>query len=230
MHLIYIDDSYERPYITFSAVAVPATQWLTTFRAIRDWRRRLKETDGIFVQKEFHATEFIGGRGRLGPKIITKYRRSQIFRNAFQLLNSLDGVRVFNVCRTSQHDWAFERLLTRIERTMRAWDSHALLVCDEGKELEYTRLARRMSVFNPIYRSDGSIDHVPLDRILEDPFFKESHRSYFVQMADFCAYGLLRREKPLASKNAYDVHKAFDLLDNVVVRAANPSDPMGVIR
>ena len=31
-----------------------------------------------------------------------------------------------------------------------------------------------------------------IDRILEDPFFKNSEMSYFIQLADFCAYALLR--------------------------------------
>ena len=229
MHLIYIDDSYEKPCITYSALAVPAAEWLPSFNAIRDWRRRLRDKDGILLRREFHATEFVAGRGRLGPRIVTKHRRSQIFRDAFRLLNDMGSIRIFNACRQSNHIWAFERMLTRIERTMQAWDSHALLICDEGKEIEYTKLIRRMSAYNPIYGPFG-LQNVTLDRVLEDPFFKESHRSYFIQMADFCAYGLLRREKANANKNRYGIHQAFDALQNVVVRQASPSDPMGVIR
>ncbi len=237
MHLIYIDDSYEKPTLTFSAIAVPATSWASTFTAIKEWRRGLKESDGIMVTKEFHATEFVSGRGRLGNNIITKHRRSQIFHSTFRMLNNLPDIRIFNVCRTDHTEWAFERLLNRINRTMQAWDSYALLICDEGKEREYTRLVRRMSVHNPIPSQFGvwsdtgrGARNIPLDRILEDPFFKESDRSYFVQLADFCAYGLLRREQHLASKNRYGIHRGFDELSDVVVKAANRNDPMGVIR
>lgn len=223
--------------MTFSAIAIPAAIWASTFTAIKSWRRQLKESDGIFVTKEFHATEFVSGRGRIAPQIVTKHRRSQIFHSAFQLLNSLEGVRIFNVCRDNRPEWAFERLLNRINRTMQAWDSNALLICDEGKEAEYIRLVRKMSVHNPIPSRYGvwldtgeASRNLPLDRIIEDPFFKQSDKSYFVQMADFCAYGLLRREKALASKNRYGIHKSFNQLGDVVVRAANPADPMGVIR
>lgn len=44
---------------------------------------------------------------------------------------------------------------------------------------------------------------IPVELILEDPVFKVSQRSYFIQLADFCAYALLRRERPLASKTKY---------------------------
>ena len=237
MYLIYIDDSYERPTITFSAIAIPDTAWAETFASIKEWRRSLKQTDGIYVTKEFHATEFVAGRGRISANIVTKHRRSQIFHSAFRFINGLNDVRVFNVCRNDHPDWAFERLLNRINRTMEAWNSYALLICDEGKEGEYTRLVRRMSVHNPIpsrfgvWLDTGRLSrNIPLNRILEDPFFKESHKSYFVQLADFCAYGLLRREKSLPSKNKYGLHKSFDELKDVVVREANPRDSLGIIR
>jgi hypothetical protein len=45
---------------------------------------------------------------------------------------------------------AFERLANRINTAVGAWGSHALLISDEGKEATYTRLIRKMGVFNPI--------------------------------------------------------------------------------
>lgn len=112
---------------------------------------------------------------------------------------------------------------------MEAWDSYALLICDEGKENEYTRLSRKLVKFNPI-RVGPYFNNVTTHKILEDPFFKPSHRSYFIQLADFCAYGLLRREQRLASKDRYGIHRSFDALKDVVVRDAYPRDPMGIIR
>src|SRR5690348_16858513 len=91
MHLVYIDDSYEKPVITYAAIAVPAAKWRETFTGIKQWRQALKQSDGILVTREFHATEFIGGRGQLGPRIVTKHRRSQIFFAALRLLNAQTG-------------------------------------------------------------------------------------------------------------------------------------------
>jgi hypothetical protein len=234
MHLVYIDDSFEHPHQIYSAIAVPAHRWRDCFDAIKAWRSGLKQTDSILITREFHATEFTAGRGRLGPQIVGKYRRSRIFLEAMQLLNSLDGVRIFNVCRTSKPQWALERLITRIHKTMETWDSYATLIFDEGKEAEITRLLRKMGVYNPVpvYVAPGQTElkNLAVSRILEDPVFKESDRSYFVQMADFVAYALLRREKPLPAKSAYGYHEMFDILKDVVAREASLSDPMGVIR
>jgi len=78
MHLIYVDDSYEKPFQIYSAIAIPAESWRVCFSRIQEWRRALKLTDGILITKEFHATDFVAGRGRLGPQVVGKYRRSQI--------------------------------------------------------------------------------------------------------------------------------------------------------
>lgn len=234
MHLIYIDDSYDHPRQVYSAIAVPAHLWRTFFDRIKEWRRALNQSDGILITKEFHATEFVAGRGRLGPQVVGKYRRSRIFRDAMALLNDMEGLKIFNVCRTSKPEWALERLITRIHKTMETWDSYAMLIMDEGKEAETTRLLRKMGVYNPVpvYVAPGVTEtqNLKVSRILEDPGFKPSERSYFVQMADFVAYALLRREARLPSKDFYGYHECFDMLTHVVAKEASLTDPMGVIR
>ena len=72
--------------------------------------------------------------------------------------------------------------------------------------------------------------NIPIDRILEDIFFKDSAHSHFIQLADCTAYALLRKEKPLPSKSKYGIDKAFDILRPVTVKACNPADQDGIIR
>jgi len=237
MHLIYIDDSQDKPTYCFSALAVPDDQWLDTFKAVKGWRKSLRDTDGIYITKELHAWKFVSGRGRIAPDVVTKWRRCQIFREALQFVAGLEHVSIFNVCLDHRQDWAFERLLNRINRTMAAWGSRAILICDEGKEADYTRLTRKMSVYNPIPSQFGiwqdtgkDTKNIPIDRIIEDPFFKSSEKSYFIQMVDFCAYALLRKEKPIPSKSKYGIHLAFQNLDPLCVKVANRRDPYGIIR
>jgi hypothetical protein len=236
MHIVYIDDSYDPPTYTFSALAIPAESWREVFDAIINWRRSINNSDGIYVRKELHATEFTAGRGDISPRIITKWRRCEIYKEALSLIAGLD-VRLFNSCLPYRQEWAFERLLNRINRTMESWNSHALLICDQGNETEFTQMVRRMGVFNPIpsrygvWLDTGNMSrNIPISRILEDPIFKVSAKSYLVQMADFCAYALLQKERPLPSKKKYGLHKAFLRLQPICVLAANPRDPMGIIR
>jgi hypothetical protein len=130
----------------------------------------------------------------------------------------------------------FERLLNRINRAAEVQNGHALVVCDQGKEARYTRLVRKMGVYNPIPSRLGewpegtATRNIPIERILEDPVFKASERSYFIQLVDFCAYALLRRERPLPSKSRYGLHLAFNALGPILATEATQYDPEGILR
>ena len=240
MHFIYIDDSGEQGTYIFSCLAVPAENWNKTFEVLKEWRLHLKQIHGISTKCELHAHQFLSGRGTLGAlNSISRHRRSQIFHKTFDIIEWLGGecgVRCFNVCKSEQ-DQAFEWLLNRIQRTMVAWNSHAFLICDEGKEAHYTKMVRRMKVFNHIPSKLGtwaetgaSTKNIPLDRIIEDPHFKKSHQSLFIQKCDFLAYGLLRRELPTPKARRYGIHKSFEQLDEVLVKECNRKDKFGIIR
>lgn len=238
MHLIYIDDSRDEHLCVFSALAVPADEWRPAFDQVREFRRGLRRSDGIYVYAELHAWKFVSGRGRVADRVVFKGRRCQLFKDTLALVATLPGVRLFNACfPKGQDERAFEWLLNRVNRTMQVWNSRAIVICDEGKEAAYTRLARRMAVYNPIPSRRGvwqdtgrATKNIPIDRIIEDPFFKKSEQSYLIQLVDFCAYSLLRRERPLPSKTRYGLDKAFALLAPVLVREASGRDQEGIIR
>jgi len=238
MHLIYIDDSRDEQLCVFSALALPIDQWHEAFRLVREFRRELRRAYGIYVYKELHAWKFVSGRGRPSDRVVTKGQRAAIFRQALEVMAGLPGARLFNaVFPRKQDKKAFEWTLNRINRALKAWGSYAILVCDKGKEIAYTRLVRRMYIYNPIPSQYGmwpdtgqSWKNIPLDRIVEDPFFKDSAQSYFVQLVDFSAYALLRRERPIPSKTRYGLDTAFNILRPILVREARRSDPEGIIR
>ena len=240
MFLFYIDGSQDGHFYTFSAIGVRDTQWKDFYVAISELREHLRDKYGIYIRKELHATKFLSGRGRPSNKHLSKEKRAEIFRECLAFIASLNqlGVIVFNAAKDVQ-SWAFERLLNRINRTMQpdVADNLAMLICDEGNEWEYTKLVRKMGVYNPIPSQYGAwsdtgeqTKNITLDRIIEDPLFKRSHRSTVIQLADFCAYALLRRERPLASKTALGIHEAFQILEPVCFKRANPKDALGVIR
>jgi hypothetical protein len=236
LYIFYIDDSSEMHSYAFCAIGVPAQSWRETFKAIKTWRQQLKASDGIFMRKEFHATEFVAGRGEISTRIVPKGRRCQIFRDGLGLLSSMQHLLLFSVV-MSRQEWAFERLLNRIDRTMVAKGSHALLISDQGKEGDYTQLVRKMAVHNPIpsqfgvWRGTNTVTrNIPIERIIEDPVFRPSDRSYFLQMADFCAYSLIRYERGVpAEKEKYGLHTAFPLLEAICCKDANPRHPLGII-
>lgn len=141
MFLFYVDGSADHHYYTFSGIGVPEENWRTVFDGVKDFRSKLRKQYGIFIRKELHAWKFLSGRGRPSDTHLSKPTRATIFREALALLTSFEplGVLVFNAALNNE-DWAFERLLNRINRTMTQRSTKAILICDEGKEEHYTAL------------------------------------------------------------------------------------------
>jgi hypothetical protein len=238
MNLVYIDDSKDEKCSIFSALSIPEENWQKAFQMLKGFRKEIKKSDGIYVYKELHAWEFVSGRGKIADNIVFKSRRCAIFDQTLTLIASLPGARLFNtVSPPGKDEISFEWLLNRINIFSCKAKNNAILICDQGKEKSYTRLRRRMGSYNPIpsqyqkWSETGAFHkNIPINNIVEDPFFKDSSQSYFIQLADFCAYALLRRENPLPSKNKYGLDKSFALLSGILVREASRKDPEGIIR
>jgi hypothetical protein len=232
MHICYLDDSGDATVRAFTALAIPVDEWHTCFNNVKKYRAFLKENYDIYVRKELHATEFVGGRGKIAPHTIPKETRVRIFNQALTAITRLPGVSLFNAIAPKHAEYQlFERLLNRINRTTKAWGSHALLISDEGKD--YNGLVRKMGVYNPIpSQFGGATRNVTLDRIVDEILYKRSQDSHFIQMADFCAYALLRSEVSLASKDALGLHKSFDRLHGICQTQCYAKDPrkLGIIR
>jgi hypothetical protein len=133
---------------------------------------------------------------------------------------------------------AFDRIMNRINRTAKEEKQHVILICDQGQEAEFTRRMRKMRVHNLIpskfeaWQGGQQVKNIPASQILEDPFFKDSRSSYFIQAVDFCAYALLRMEHPIPSRTQLGYDTMYEELRPIVVAAANRKDPrgLGIIR
>jgi hypothetical protein len=128
--------------------------------------------------------------------------------------------------------------LDQVEERLNMFRSRAVIVADEGREQEIERAIRKMHVHNPIPSKFGewapgkATQNIPAERVIEDPFFKPSRRSYFIQLADCVAFALLKREvQPTPRIAKYGVHKMWDqTLPPKCYAKASWKDPYGIVR
>lgn len=239
MWIVYIDDSGDQQYAVFAALAIHQSAWKDFFLNFKHFRQSYRASHGLFVKKEWHATDFLAGRGAISDRVIGKYHRNRIFQDTLKFL-SQSPARLFSAKAEKHHEFRiFERLLNRIQRTVKEWDDFAFIISDPGKEGSYRKLLRKMGVFNPIPSAYGvwqdtgnATKNIPTDRIIEDIFFKDSASSYFIQLADFCAFALFRSEEILVSRSKYNLHKSFDILAPICLPEVFKKDPrgLGIIR
>jgi hypothetical protein len=235
MHLVYIDDSKGDRLACFSAIAIPDDSWHSALAHITEARQQLKSCYGLFVRKELHAVDFVSGHGRYSDRFLPKAARADIFKFILSCVALLPGARLFNAAvPIAEEERGFNWLLNRVNTNMERSGSHAVVISDEGKN--YDAMLRRMRRVNYIpsryghWPGHGASKNFPVTRILEDIVYRDSTRSYFVQLADFCGWALLRRERPTLAAQHYGLHDAFYITEPIMVKQANRRDPYGVIR
>lgn len=244
--IAYIDESYDDEVFAMSALIVPVAHWRETFEAVKAHRQQLKTVYGIFTSKELHALEFVSGRGRISERMIPKGLRAQLFRESMDMLAALPHAHIIGgawpmdgVERREIHAKAFSRIAERLQRRAVQSNSHILRMVDEGKDVELRKIARRSAIYNLVGSKYGMWEdgapskNIPNDRLIEDPIFRSSARSYFLQLADFIAYALLKSETtvtPLVQR--YRLHECYERLKPILVTKASGQDPkrLGIVR
>jgi Protein of unknown function (DUF3800) len=238
MWLAYFDESKENnKFFVYSALVVDSTKWNQAFDAVKRFRQDLKAKYGIYTKKELHAWKFAAGKGQISTRVLSKQQRAVIFREVLQFIAGLGGCGIISAVNTNEF-YAFERIMNRINKTAERKKAQVMLLCDEGQEIEFTRRIRRMHVFNPIPSNrqvwtDGKpTKNIPISAFIEDPVFKQSHMSYFIQLTDFIAYALLRMERPIPSRTALGYDQMYPILKPRTTPLTNRADPrgLGIIR
>lgn len=131
-----------------------------------------------------------------------------------------------------------EDVIYALNEKINDYSPRAIIFADEGREQDITKAMRKMSVFNPVPSQFGhwsggrATQNIPVQKIIEDPVFKKSHQSFFIQLADCVAYSLLKREvEPTPNIKKYGINKMFEeCLAGACFRKASPKDPLGIVR
>lgn len=243
VHFTYLDETGDQDSIGFSALSVPVLNYRDSLTALKQCRRDLKASDGIYTTTELHACKFTSGRGKLKKKGrgVSQHRRCEIFNSMLRCVAQLPNVSLLNAFRMGtpkdNREQLLERLINRIQTDMEKSGSQTILFFDEGSNKWITKVCRRLAVYNMIRSRMGAwpdgkpYKNFPTINILEDPVFRSSRTSYMIQAVDFCAYALFQKEKPTPSRREFGLDKSFEeLLLPICNTNAAPRDPHGIIR
>lgn len=209
--LAYVDDSGDQRAAVLCAVLVPASQWLDVHDALVRFRRRLSRDTGFRMGYELKATELVGAGGRWRRLQVPMRTRIGIYRAAMRELASMAPVvRTFAVVLPDRADQRLDRrhaevlwrvTLERLQTYSVKTATTCILVPDEGNPRTVTKLARRHRRFAYVPAAfgpggPGTGLPVPFERLVDDPFHKNSASSYLMQWTDLAAYAAFRAIVP----------------------------------
>ena len=246
MYLAYIDESGDpgrnspTRHFILSALVIPATDWQACFDRHHQMRRYLKASYNYPVRAELHAASLVDTRYGDGNVRRLKGRRTRmlLYRDVMRAIPQIfPTARIFSVHvnkdaaettpfgRDNYLQLAWNYLITRYHNFL-AQDcggAPGLIVADNTANATVRALLRKMRIYNPVpshYDPKGYYN-VPVRTIIEDPVFRRSEHSYFVQMADMIAHSLYRKLYPKGSYRRYNLHRFYNYLNPITLKSVS---------
>ncbi len=254
MYLMYVDESGDAGHLPGSptrhfiltGLVVHELAWRQCLERLIEFRRTMRLVFGLKLREEIHASEFVTRPGSL--RRIKKHDRLAVLRLFAKMLATVPDFNVINVVVDKQgksadydpFEKAWTALIQRFENTVsyrnfsgpRNPDDRGMILPDRTDDKRLTQLVRRMRRWNPVPNQpqfgQGYRD-LRLTRIIEDPSFRESDHSYFIQACDLIAYLLRQRIRPNQYMRTKSGHRYFELLAPILCTRASSSDPLGIV-
>jgi hypothetical protein len=253
MYLMYVDGSGDAglinspsKYFTLSGIIIHELRWQTYLDQIIEFRKKIKSAFGFLMSDEIHAAVMINQPGalirikrndrltilRLFADELTKMPDLSIINVAVDKSNKLAGYDVFAM--------AWKALLQRFENTMKNHnfpgpsnpDERGMIFPDHTDDKKLTQLLRQMRRYNPIpnqKRFGIGYRDLLIRMLIEDPSFRESRHSYFIQAADLAAFLLYQYANPSAYMKRKSAQNYLKRLDPILCKQASPKDPLGIV-
>lgn len=259
MRLYYVGESESPDCYVLSALGVDAERWNDMFADMQDWRSELRGRYGIPPDSDLSARDpgtrtgqallVEGGTPAINGSAnerLTRRKGAAVLTSGLGRIENAaatkGGVEVINVCLPKQafkdHERvSLDRMLNRVNASVKAANRHAFLIFDEGKEAMITRVYRRLRVFNPVpsryelWEEGERTRNILLENVIGGPSFRSTEGDYLLQMAGLIAHALLmQEEEPFSGVGGMGVLGAFSILDCALNRKASRRDPQGIVR
>jgi hypothetical protein len=214
MYFAYFDESGDNGRVdqgsptrtfTLACILVHDKRWLTALDKTAEWRRSVKRDFRIPVTAELKSNWLIHNKSNaIRDAKLSLEERINVFRSAMRFLRDAAPIfRVFAVlivkyrielAHVDARDKAWEWALQRLERFGRDRAENIHVIPDEGHGQFIRKKIRKMRRFNRVRSAfgPGTLSRL-VDNIVEDPSDRQSHESFFIQLADLAAYSAYRR-------------------------------------
>lgn len=255
MYLMYVDESGDpgtdpnspTQYFILSSIVLHELRWIPLLDSLVDLRRYLRETKGLKLREEIHATALINRPGDL--RRIKRHDRVDIMKQCIDWVASNHDISVTTICvnknnRKQQDDvfeFAWKLLIQRFENTLsynnfpgpRNPDDKGMVFPDNTDGEKLTKLMRRMRRYNPVPHKSGlnvaGYRNMNLQAIIEDPMLKESKKSFFTQIVDVVAYSARQLYETNNYMKKKGGHNFYKRLKPVLNTHASSSHPLGIV-
>lgn len=251
MYLMYVDESgdvgiHKSPtrFFVLSAIVIHENSWRQILQNLVTFRHELRDKKGLKMKDEIHCVDLINRPGDL--QRIKRNDRLDIIKKCIDWLNNQPFINTFSVVVDKQgrnddiFELAWNTLAMRFENTLKnnnfrgaqSHDEKGIILSDNTEGTKLRTLIRKMRHYNPIPNAkdifQSGYRNIHLERIIEDPVFRDSQYSLLHQMVDVVAYCIRQRYEPNAYMRKKGGHHYYQRLNNVSVLAVSKNN-LGIV-
>jgi hypothetical protein len=252
MYLMYVDESGD-PGVTGSGsgfyiltgLIIHELSWQSALDDLIVFRKSIRNRFSWKLRTEIHAQQMVNGRiaGNAG---IQRNKRFLILRHALDWIAARDDIGIITVVvekvgyesplEVFETGWKY--LIQRFENTLQHRnfpgpqnaEDRGIVIPDNTNGEELRKLLRKMRRYNPVPSAFGlSARNTPIRSIIEDPILRDSRHSFFIQLADVCAYFAHQSLKPNSVVKKQGARHYYERLAPVIIKKAAPSHPLGMV-
>lgn len=241
-------------FFALSGLVIHEVRWSDCYEELKAFRLFLRDRYGLKLKEEFHASEFIHNTRESLLRIPRRIRWIILQKFAYNLL-TLNDLRIINIVVAKEgkvpdfnvFETAWRLIVQRFSDTIRyhnfpchqETDEYGIILPDNTDKTKLKRLVRKMRRVNIIPHSQGwkekhaqenGYRDIPLPNIIEDPVFKDSYDSYFIQAVDLCAYLLYQYLVPNQFMQRANRKSFFLKLTPILCTHASSKDPLGIVQ
>ena len=228
MYFCYVDESGDcgmhdpsRPEKTGSSffilvgLVVAANKWKISLETMKAFRKKIAREAYLPYHVEFHCAEMIDPH-KIKEftsisvsdrwKIMEEYAETIGQNNAFKLITVVIDKTKSKLKPEEYLKESVTKLYQAFDEFLRATSSNGILFFDRANESHITTHVRKMLGTGA---SGDTISGVRIGWVIEDPIFRISSDSIFIQSADVAAYTLKEKEFPLTSRKKFNADRIF---------------------
>jgi hypothetical protein len=250
---MYVDESGDSGmvnsptrYFVLTGIVIHELRWNEYLNRLIDFRKRMRSAFGLLLREEIHAARMLNKPGEMVR--IKRNDRLSIIKHLVDELAAMQHLSIINIVvdkKGKPNDYdvlenAWRALLQRYSNTMSHHnfpgpansDDYGLILPDMSEVKKITEIIRKMRRYNPIPNQigyGGGYRNILITNFVEDPYFKDSSKSYFIQAADVAAFALYQRLSPSTYVKKKSGQNFFTRLGGVLCKVASPRDPDGIV-
>jgi Protein of unknown function (DUF3800) len=224
------------PYFILTGLITSSKNWKSSLDWLKSFRKRIAADGFLNYDIEFHCSELVD------PHKISAYNQISVAERwmliaefaqtigqygNFKIISIVIDKRKTNLKPEEYQTTALTKLYVAFDEFLKREQQNGLVYLDRTNEKQLARHARKLiGTGNPEDRSKN----IQIRWIIEDPIFRNSSDSIFIQSADVIAYTLKEKEFPTGSRKKYNADRIFDRKLLSKCFRASEADEDGIIR